>query len=174
MGFLSKLLGGNNNGKSALDMLKDAAGAVLSEAEKAAENAKKQAAANADAATSRPAAAAPASGDSWGDEMPDEPCQYNFRGTYLQYFDTVLREGFPEYEVRQEPGRDDRSPLLVLYKDGGKRLVAELKSERSSSQAIRRRCETEGVPYLRFYYDHNGWWNTRSYVERRVRAALGQ
>ena len=172
MGLFSKLLGGNNAGKSALDMLKDAAGAVLSEAEKAAENAKKQAASG--SAPSGPASSAPACGDSWGDQMPDEPCQYNYPGNYIQYFNTVLREGFPEYEVRQEPGKDDRSPLLVLYQSGAKRLVVELKSERSSAQAIRRLCEAEGVPYLRFYYDHDGWWNTRSYVERRVRGALGR
>ena len=172
MGLFSKIIGGSGAGKSALDLLKDAAGAVLSEAGKAAENAKRQTADT--AAPQRREAPAPASGDSWGERMPDEPCQYNYPGSYLQYFDAVLREGFPEYDLRQEAGKDDRSPLFVLYRDGGRKLVVELKSERSSAQAIRRRCQEEGVPYLRFYYDHDGWWNTRSYVERRVRAALGQ
>ena len=41
MSLFSKLLGGNNADKSPLDLLKNAAEAVLSEAEKAAENAKK-------------------------------------------------------------------------------------------------------------------------------------
>ena len=170
MSLFSKLLGGNNADKSPLDLLKNAAEAVLSEAEKAAENAKKAP----QAAPQQFRRESPAeSGDSWGDVMPAEPNQYNFNGTYVQYFGNVFREEFPAFEVRQEPGRDDRSPLFVFYQNGVKRLVVELKSERSSAQAIRRQCEATGTPYLRFYYDHDGWWNTRSYVTRRVQAALG-
>ena len=30
----------------------------------------------------------------------------------------------------------------------------------------------EGVPYLRFYKDHEGWWNARSYVVSRIEKAL--
>ena len=169
MGLFSKILGGSGADKSPLDLLKNAAQAVLDEAEKAAENAKKPA--ESAARPPRDAWGEPY-GDSWGAQMPAEECQYNFPGSYLQYFDTVLRQEFPGYMVRQEPGKDSRSPLFVFYRDGAKRLVVELKSERSSAQAIRRRCEAEGVPYLRFYYDHDGWWNTRSYVTNRVKRAL--
>ena len=31
----------------------------------------------------------------------------------------------------------------------------------------------QGIPYIRFYYDHEGWWNTKSYVIRRTSEALG-
>ena len=51
-------------------------------------------------------------------------------------------------------------------------LIVELKSESSEAQRFRRAAEAEGVPYLRFYYDHEGWWNTREYVYVRVREAL--
>ena len=27
--------------------------------------------------------------------------------------------------------------------------------------------------YLRFYIDYEGWWNTRAYVDDRVKKALG-
>jgi hypothetical protein len=172
MSLFSKLLGGNNADKSPLDLLKNAAGAVLSEAEKAAENAKKSQQA-APAAQPRRDSRADAAGVSWGGAIPAEENQYNFNGTYVQYFSKVFREDFPAYDVRQESGRDAKSPLFVFYRDGAKQLVVELKSERSSAQAIRRQCEAEGTPYLRFYYDHDGWWNTRSYVTGRVRGALG-
>ncbi len=46
-------------------------------------------------------------------------------------------------------------------------------SETSSAQRVRKACAAENVPYLRFYIDHDGWWNTRSYVTGRIRAALG-
>ena len=169
MGLFSKILGGSAD-KSPLDLLKNAAEAVLSEAKKAAENAKNQ--------QTAPATAQPhysrsePQGESWGSVMPAEENQYNFGGTWLQYFATVFREDFPAYEVRQEPGRDAASPLFVFYQNDIKKLVVELKSERSSAQAIRRRCEAEGTPYLRFYYDHDGWWNVRTYVTGRVSGAL--
>ena len=173
MSLFSKILNGSNSDKSPLDMLKNAVNDVAKEALSAAETAKKNFEANTAAAPSRPAEPyRPASGDSWGELMPAEENQYNFGGSYLQYFGKVFREDFPAYTVQQEPGRDDRSPLFVFYQNGRRCLVVELKSERSSAQAIRRRCEAEGVPYLRFYYDHDGWWNTRSYVTRRVAAAL--
>lgn len=185
MGLFSKLLGSNAD-KSPLDILKNAVDDVAKEAVSAAESLKQSIDANMNGNPARPAgqpaasapawsapgASAPASGDSWGDLMPTEENQYNFGGSYLQYFGKVFREDFPAYTVQQEPGRDERSPLFVFYQNGRKALVVELKSERSSAQAIRRRCEAEGVPYLRFYYDHDGWWNTRSYVTRRVTAAL--
>ena len=185
MSLFSKLLG-NNADKSPLDALKNAVNDAAKEVVSAAESVKQSLDANMAGTAARPTdgqpasapawsaprASAPVSGDSWGEEMPAEENQYNFGGSYLQYFGKVFREDFPAYTVQQEPGRDERSPLFVFYQNGRRCLVVELKSERSSAQAIRRRCEAEGVPYLRFYYDHDGWWNTRSYVTRRVAAAL--
>ena len=180
MGLFSKILGGSNGDKSPLDMLKNAAENALNEVEKAAETVQKSFAENGtsfrETAQSEPVRRDPqpkAYGSPWN-LIPAEENQYNFNGTWLQYFDKVFREDFPAYSVQQEPGRDSRSPLFVFYQNGIKRLVIEMKSERSSSQAIRRRCEAEGMPYLRFYYDHDGWWNVRSYVTGRVRAALGE
>ena len=169
MSLFSKLLNNAGGDKSPLDLLKNAAETVLKEAEKAAENVGKT-------EQKSPSPAAPRhagqSGNGWSYTIPAEENQYNFNGTYLQYFDTLFREEFPGYAIRQEPGRDARSPLFVFFRDGRKCLVVELKSERSSAQAIRRQCEAEGTPYLRFYYDHDGWWNTRSYVRDRVKNAL--
>ena len=42
----------------------------------------------------------------------------------------------------------------------------------SAAYKIRRDCLRQGIPYLRYYYDHEGWWNTRAYVTQRTRAAL--
>ena len=46
-------------------------------------------------------------------------------------------------------------------------------SENSEANKLRASCRAQGLPYVRFYYDHDGWWNTRSYVAGRTRAALG-
>ena len=46
-------------------------------------------------------------------------------------------------------------------------------SENSEANKLRSACRAQGLPYVRFYYDHDGWWNTRSYVVSRTRAALG-
>lgn len=118
----------------------------------------------------RPAAAA--SGDSWGDEMPAEENQYNFSGNYVQYFEKVLREEFPAYALGIDDSDRTRRTVFTLRTGTSKALVIEVMTESSAAQKLRRQCEAEGTPYLRFYFDHRGWWNTRSYVARRVRAAL--
>ena len=118
--------------------------------------------------------AAPAgeSGDSWGDEMPAEPNQFNFGGNYVQYFESILREEFAGYAVQKDASDMCRRTVFTLSGAAGKALVIEVMTENSAAQKIRRACEKEGVPYVRFYFDHDGWWNTRSYVTRRIRAAL--
>ena len=40
------------------------------------------------------------------------------------------------------------------------------------SPDMHERGRAQGIPYLRFYYNHEGWWNTRSYVTRRIANAL--
>ena len=112
------------------------------------------------------------SGDSWGDEMPAEENQYNFAGNYVQYFEKVLREEFPAYTVKTDASDMRRRTVFTLYAGASRALVVEVMTESSTAQKLRRACEADGTPYLRFYFDHRGWWNTRSYVTRRVRAAL--
>ena len=112
------------------------------------------------------------SGDSWGPEMPNEPNQYNFNGNYVQYFESILREEFAGYAVHTDASEMRRRTVFTLTGAAGKALVVEVMTENSEARKVRRACEKEGVPYVRFYFDHDGWWNTRSYVTRRIRAAL--
>ena len=113
------------------------------------------------------------SGLSWGETMPAEENQYNYPGTYLEYFDHIFRDDFPEYETVREPGRSSRSYVYTLRSGGADAIKIELLHDSSSAYKLRRDCASIGLPYLRFYYDHDGWWNTRSYVTGRVRKALG-
>ena len=113
------------------------------------------------------------SGDSWGPEMPDEPNQFNYDGTYLEYFTEIFKTEFSDYILEIETS-EARKPVTVFtfWDTFNKALVVELMPQSSSAQKQRKVCAAEGIPYLRFYYDHDGWWNTRSYVIRRTRAAL--
>ena len=114
----------------------------------------------------------PASGDSWGEEMPSEENQYNYNGTYIQYFENIFRTDFPEltFEKQELPGT--RRSVYTFYSGASKALILELMNEASSAGKIRYDAGRENIPYVRFYYDHEGWWNTRSYVTRRIREAL--
>ena len=169
MGLLSKLLGGQKNEKAAVDFLK---GLVNEVKEKAAdelsqdrreERSMPENEGNADAV----------SGDSWGDVMPPEENQYSFNGSYVEYFDKVFREEFPSYRIEHAPApKGRRATIFTFYNAQGKVLVVELMSENSVARMLRQECAAENIPYLRFYYDHQGWWNTRSYVVRRTLAAL--
>lgn len=114
-----------------------------------------------------------ASGFSWGDDMPAEENQYSFQGNYLAYFDMVFSQEFPQYRITREPLPKSRSTVYSFWQGDRKALVAELMSENSEANKLRASCRAQGLPYVRFYYDHDGWWNTRSYVAARTRAALG-
>lgn len=187
MGFFSKLINDAKNGNLQLDELKNAAQKVaneaaekLKEAQNAVQNQVEQrtaAPANrpASAPASRPASAPvqrtryPGAPGSWGPDMPAEENQFSYTGSFTQYFEMIFREEFPGYTFTCVPGKN---PVYTLFAGGRKALVVELKSENSSAQKVRRACAAEGVPYIRFYYDHDGWWNTRSYVTTRLKAAL--
>ena len=112
------------------------------------------------------------SGLSWGPEMPAEENQFNYPGTYLQYFDHVFREEFPEYQITMEQARLYDGTVCTFRKNGAVALIVELLSRRSEPKSLRRQCRQTGTPYLRYYYDYEGWWNTRSYVAERTRRAL--
>ena len=115
---------------------------------------------------------APASGDSWGEFMPDEPNQFNYPGDYRAYFSDIFRTEFSDYTVDVEECEHRPATIFTLYRNGQRALVVELVSENSSSHKVEKNCAMMGVPYRRFYYNHDGWWNARSYVIRRCRAAL--
>ena len=113
-------------------------------------------------------------GDSWGEYMPAEENQYNFGGPFDAYFERIFKEDFPGYSFEKSYMGSGRTRIVYTFsRGGGIALVVELMSERCSVKRTRRDCESTGTPYLRFYYDHDGWWNTRSYVVRRIRKYLG-
>ena len=169
MGLFSKLFNDPRSGEEALDFLKNAAREVMNEAASKMNDA--QPASRREPATPV-APTRPASGFSWGGEMPAEENQFSFAGSYVQYFEMIFREDFPAYRVDTQAADADRFTVFTLWDGGRQALVVEVKSEKSAAQKIRRACEANGVPYLRFYFDHRGWWNTRSYVTERVRLAL--
>ncbi len=178
MGILSKLFGGDKNEKSALDRLK---GLVQEAVEGIAGDEKP---------TSVPApqvqplqvgggSAVPVdvpsgpSGFSWGEIMPDEENQFNFNGTYVEYFEKIFRENFSEYRIEKELRGGMKAAVFTFWRGDGKALVVELLSKSSDAYRLRNQCRTNGISYLRYYYDHHGWWNTKAYVIQRTRGALG-
>ena len=113
------------------------------------------------------------SGFSWGPVMSEEENQYNYGGTYLEYFDHIFADDFPGYEFKREPGYGGRTTVYTLGSNGSIALIVELLPSRSESKKLRESCAQQGIPYLRFYIDYEGWWNTRAYVDDRVKKALG-
>jgi len=184
MGLFDKLFG--SAGNEVLNQIKEAAESVAKEASDAINNATNGA--NSTVANSSPAAShlqtgsaatiqpteRPEMGDSWGSEMPAEENQFNSGKSYDQYFYDVFHENFPTYRLTTEKIRKGRATLITFWGEmtEQKALVVELMSDGSSAQSTRVACRKEGVPYLRFYYDHEGWWNTKFYVVRRVKEAL--
>ena len=106
------------------------------------------------------------------DDVPAEECQYNFNGNYIEYFRKVFSEEFPEYTITEENITPGRRYAFTFNSNGAIALVVELMTEKSSVQKLRRSCEAAGIKYLRYYFDHEGWWNTRAYVTERTRRAL--
>lgn len=173
MGFLDKLFGSN-----VADKLKNAAETVAKEATNAVNAAVNSSSA---ASNARPASTAPApsssgaeSGFSWGPTMPNEENQFNYPGTYDQYFLDVYSKNFPAYRLTTEPVRKGSATVITFWSGEAKALVVELMSDTSSAESIRRNCYKARVPYLRFYYNHQGWWNTKAYVLERTSKALNQ
>ena len=112
------------------------------------------------------------SGFSWGERMPDEPNQYNFNGTPRQYFEQIYRAEFPGYSLAVATPKGPNYTVFTFYQGDRKALVVELLSKNGGSTKMRTQCRMSGVPYLRFYYNHYGWWNTRAYVVTRTRNTL--
>ena len=83
-------------------------------------------------------------------------------------------EDFPAYRFEKSYIDDygKHRVIYTFYSGEAKDLVVELMTESSEAVKFRNDCVKAGIPYLRFYYDHEGWWNTRSYVVGRIRNIL--
>ena len=170
MSLLSKLTGGNKNVEKAA---KDLLSGLLGNAQQN-RPAETRAASPAASKTDRtsPKSSAP-SGFSWGETMPDEENQFNYNGPFASYFENIFRAEFPEYRLEKETVNGGKRVIFTFFDGGRKALVVELLGQSSAVKKLRRDCAAAGIPYLRYYYDHDGWWNTRSYVVTRTRKALG-
>ncbi len=168
MGLLSKLLGMDKKLEQTVkNAVNDAVNAALQNQAAAQNGNVRNQPANSPAARE----AAPG-GLSWGPVMPAEENQFNYPGTYLEYFAHVFKEEFPGYNITYGQKPRQLGALFTFWSGTGKALVVEILPESSETKVVKRACAAQGVPYLRFYYNHDGWWNTRSYVTQRVRGAL--
>ena len=113
------------------------------------------------------------SGDSWGPTMPDEPNQFNSGLFYKDYFSNVFAEAFPGYQIDIEEYSNRKGTIYTFLQDGAKKLVVEVVSTSSYRYKLAQDCYKAGIPHVRFYFDRDGWWNTKSYVIRRTSEALG-
>ena len=111
-------------------------------------------------------------GTYWGPVMPQEENQYNFNGSYIAYFEQIFRTEFPEYDIEYHKEKNWHSESFTFRRGGMKALVVEILPKSSNAKLLRSRCRAEGVPYLRYYHNVEGWWNVRSYVVERTRRAL--
>jgi hypothetical protein len=115
----------------------------------------------------------PKSGVSWGEEMPDEENQFNFNGKPHEYFKKIFDENFSgKYSIEAGFNTEYEGYLFTFYSLGRKALVVELLKKKSGAKKLRRDTIDAGIPYLRYYTDVDGWWNTKSYVIDRTRKAL--
>ncbi|MBP5166631.1 MAG: hypothetical protein ILP09_05155 [Oscillospiraceae bacterium] len=169
MGLLSKLFDGNKDlEKTAKDLLTG----LFNAAEQKASGSGNEAGTTAPGAERAGADPDAPSGFSWGDNMPDEENQYNFNGTFSQYFENIFASDFAEYRFEKQELGSSRRIAYTFYSGASKALVVELMPETCSAYKFRNDCKKEGVPYTRFYIDHDGWWNTRKYVVTRMREAI--
>jgi len=114
------------------------------------------------------------SGFSWGPKMPAEENQYNFPGTFEEYFTKIFQENFGGYSIEIEGAGSNRQLCYTFRSGGSTALVVEILPKNTSVEALRRKCRNQGIPYLRFYHNYDGWWNTKAYVIQRVSNALGK
>ena len=176
MGLFDKLFG--SSGSDVLNKIKDAAESVAKEASNVIKDAT-ESVSNASQASSTNQASSPALqssegefGCSWGDVMPAEENQFNYSGSYDQYFYDVYVRNFPMYRLTTEKVRKGHGTTITFWNGTQRALVVDLMSQKSTSQVVQKECAKENVPYLRFYYNHPGWWNTKTYVINRTRNAL--
>lgn len=110
----------------------------------------------------------------WGPVMPKEENQYNCGLSVEDYFSGLFSEEFPDYQVSREPTKYARPGFRYTFTRGGQvRLYVDVISDRTTAYAFAAECHRKGIPHMNFYYDHQGWWNVRSYVVGKVRTAIG-
>ena len=120
----------------------------------------------------KPASSNAPTGPYGGDVPPAEENSFTFNGPYQSYFEKIFREDFPGYRFEKDSSKTHRT-IYTFYGAAGKQLILEVMSEKSNAKSVRKAAAQQNIPYLRFYYDHEGWWNTRSYVVERIRKVLG-
>lgn len=176
MGLFSKLMGGDKELENAAkDLFNGILNNMQKEAENQRQNAPAQPAAEQNVYRNAPESVQKQSGPSgfsWGEDMPDEENQYNYNGPFAEYFENIFRAEFPQYRLEREDIQGMKRVIFTFYEGAGKALVVELMPQSSAAKKLRETCAKEGVPYLRYYYDHQGWWNTRAYVTQRTKNAL--
>ena len=75
------------------------------------------------------------------------------------------------------PAKNPRR-LLVVFTKAGADKMPRLKNDAAavhmvnSYVQVRRDSLRAGIPYLRFYYNHEGWWNTKEYVIQRMKEKI--
>ncbi len=169
MGFFSKLFGGDKNAEKAA---KDILNSLFADAEKKQNDPAEKKEEQKTKPEAQPQQSCD-SGSEW-DNIPAEECQYNYGGSFEQYFEHIFAEDFPAYRTEKANiGKGRARIAYTFYSGASKALVIELMSEKSETYKLRKDCMADGIPYLRFYYDHEGWWNKRSYVTERIKAILG-
>ncbi|MBR0159164.1 MAG: hypothetical protein IJM24_08795 [Clostridia bacterium] len=176
MSFLSKLFGGDKDAeKTARDLLKGLFGENAKKDDKPEEKPEEPAQENntsAPADNGSDAASSGPSGDSWGDDMPAEENQYNYNGHFTAYFENIFNTEFAAYRYEKAVLYEDRRIVYYFYSGDAKVLAVELMTDKSDARKFRNDCRKAGLAYVRFYFNHPGWWNTRSYVVRRIKEAL--
>ena len=176
MSLFSKLFG---NDKEAEQAAKDLFTTIFGNTDGQPQNAEKPKEEQPAQPSNEPAAAAThvsgPSGFSWGEDMPNEPNQFNYPGAYWAYFEDIFRTEFPEYRVEKKDAYGDAKRIVYSFYDGTRKaLVVELMGQSCAAKKTRADCLSQGIPYLRYYYNHEGWWNTRAYVIQRTRGALSR
>ena len=179
MGLFSKLFGGDKEAeKAANSLFNELFKAAEAEKAKEKENAGASAAPSAEEPqnqyASAPEEATGPSGFSWGPVMPAEENQYNFNGPYTAYFEKIFHEEFQDLTFERKDPKGQHAIIYTFFGAAGKARVIELLSSSSEAKKVRENCHREGTPYLRFYIDYEGWWNTKAYVIDRMQKALGR
>ena len=77
--------------------------------------------------------------------MPAEENQYNFSGTYEEYFTEVFNSEFPDYTVVKESIRDGRALCFTFKKDGRTALIVEVMSQKSNAQKLRNMATVRSI-----------------------------
>ena len=108
--------------------------------------------------------------------MPKDENQFDFNGTYREYFEKIFREEFPGCSFMLSHPKYYESDIYSFTKGGSKVLVIELMKKQCTAQKLRRDTQREGIPYLRFYTNCSdiGWWNAKTYVVGKIKEALGE